>query len=174
MVWGEVHDENAWSFGGVAGHAGVFSTAADLAVLAQTMINGGAYGGHRILRRASVRQMITNDNEAFPGDEHGLGFELDQRWYMGGLELAAHGGPHRLHRHLAGDRLRVPVVRDLADQPGAPAAVWGSVNRPARVAPPRAWPRRCRPAARRRDAWFSGTANARDRNPDRAGDVAAG
>ena len=30
MVWGEVHDENAWSFGGVAGHAGVFSTARDL------------------------------------------------------------------------------------------------------------------------------------------------
>ena len=45
MVWGEVHDENAWSFGGVAGHAGVFSTARDLGILAQTMINGGAYDG---------------------------------------------------------------------------------------------------------------------------------
>jgi len=33
MIRGEVHDENAWSLGGVAGHAGIFSTARDLAVL---------------------------------------------------------------------------------------------------------------------------------------------
>lgn len=45
MVWGEVHDENAWSLGGVAGHAGVFSTAADLAVLCQSLLNGGEYRG---------------------------------------------------------------------------------------------------------------------------------
>ena len=44
MVRGEVHDENAWSLGGVAGHAGLFSTAHDLAMLAQTMLNGGRYG----------------------------------------------------------------------------------------------------------------------------------
>ena len=43
MVWGEVHDENAWSFGGVAGHAGIFSTADDMAILGQTILNGGAY-----------------------------------------------------------------------------------------------------------------------------------
>ncbi|SEN78506.1 serine hydrolase [Actinacidiphila rubida] len=85
MVWGQVHDENAWALGGVAGHAGVFSTADDLAVLAQTILNGGIYKGHRILSGTSVRLMEQNFNQAFPSDSHGLGFELDQIWYMGGL-----------------------------------------------------------------------------------------
>ena len=52
MVRGRVHDENAWSLGGVAGHAGVFSTAADLAILCQTILNGGTYNGARILEPA--------------------------------------------------------------------------------------------------------------------------
>ncbi|WP_433891272.1 serine hydrolase [Streptomyces sp. CA-111067] len=85
MVRGQVHDENAWAMGGVAGHAGVFSTVDDLAVLAQSILNGGTYKGHRILSGHSVRLMEQNFNEAFPGDSHGLGFELDQIWYMGGL-----------------------------------------------------------------------------------------
>jgi CubicO group peptidase (beta-lactamase class C family) len=85
LVWGQVHDENAWALGGVAGHAGVFSTADDLAVLAQTILNGGTYKGHRILSQDSVRLMEQNFNQAFPSDSHGLGFELDQIWYMGGL-----------------------------------------------------------------------------------------
>ncbi len=85
MVWGEVHDENAWSLGGVAGHAGVFSTAADLSVLAQALLNGGVYRGQRVLSRKSVADLITNYNQDFPGDAHGLGFELDQRWYMDAL-----------------------------------------------------------------------------------------
>ena len=41
LVWGQVHDENAWAMGGVAGHAGVFSTVADMAMLAQAILNGG-------------------------------------------------------------------------------------------------------------------------------------
>lgn len=85
MVRGEVHDENAWALGGVAGHAGVFSTVDDLAVLAQTLLNGGTYKGRRILGGNSVRLMEQDFNQAFPGDAHGLGFELDQIWYMGGL-----------------------------------------------------------------------------------------
>ena len=44
-VRGVVHDENAYSIGGVAGHAGLFSTAADLAVLAQTLLDGGRVSG---------------------------------------------------------------------------------------------------------------------------------
>ncbi|HEX3787595.1 MAG TPA: serine hydrolase [Pseudonocardiaceae bacterium] len=95
LVWGQVHDENAWAMGGVAGHAGVFSTVDDIAVLAQTILNGGTYAGHRILSQQSVTQMLTNYNQNFPGDAHGLGFELDQRWYMGGLdspETAGHTG----------------------------------------------------------------------------------
>ena len=44
-VHGVVHDENAYAMGGVAGHAGIFSTAADLVVLAQTLLDGGRVTG---------------------------------------------------------------------------------------------------------------------------------
>jgi beta-N-acetylhexosaminidase len=56
LVRGEVHDPNAWAMGGVAGHAGLFSTAADLAVFCQTMLQGGRYGKHRLVPRALVEQ----------------------------------------------------------------------------------------------------------------------
>ena len=51
---GEVHDENAYALGGVAGHAGLFSTAADLSIFAQMMLNGGEYNGVRILSDSAV------------------------------------------------------------------------------------------------------------------------
>ena len=52
---GEVHDENAWVMGGVAGHAGLFSTAADLSVFGQMLLNGGEYQGVRIVSDSTVR-----------------------------------------------------------------------------------------------------------------------
>ncbi|HEX7978346.1 MAG TPA: serine hydrolase [Gemmatimonadaceae bacterium] len=52
---GEVHDENAFALGGVAGHAGLFSTASDLAVFAQMMLNGGTYNGTRIVADSTVK-----------------------------------------------------------------------------------------------------------------------
>lgn len=51
---GEVHDENAFALGGVAGHAGLFSTASDLAVFAQMMLNGGQINGVRIVADSTV------------------------------------------------------------------------------------------------------------------------
>lgn len=51
---GEVHDENAFALGGVAGHAGLFSTASDLAVFATMMLNGGVYDGIRIVSDTTV------------------------------------------------------------------------------------------------------------------------
>jgi CubicO group peptidase (beta-lactamase class C family) len=51
---GQVHDKNAVALGGVAGHAGLFSTANDLAVFAQTMLNYGAYNGVRIFDSVTV------------------------------------------------------------------------------------------------------------------------
>ena len=62
MVRGEVHDENAWSLGGVAGHAGVFSTVDDLAVLSQALLNGGTYRGAAAssAARASSRSSRTS------------------------------------------------------------------------------------------------------------------
>ena len=51
---GEVHDENAFALGGVAGHAGLFSTAYDLAIFAQMMLNGGIYDGTRVISDTAV------------------------------------------------------------------------------------------------------------------------
>jgi CubicO group peptidase (beta-lactamase class C family) len=57
---GEVHDENAFALGGVAGHAGIFSTAADLSVFAQMMLNGGEYNGTRLIRESTVALFTKN------------------------------------------------------------------------------------------------------------------
>ncbi|GAA2832586.1 serine hydrolase [Crossiella cryophila] len=133
MVRGEVHDENAWSLGGVAGHAGVFGTADDLAVLGQTILNGGTYRGHRILRERTLRQMMTNHNTGFPDNAHGLGFELDQRWYMEGLSSPRTAG----HTGFTGTSLVIdPVSRSVAvllSNRVHPSRAWGS-NNPARRA----------------------------------------
>jgi hypothetical protein len=54
-IRGEVHDENAYALGGVAGHAGLFSTASDLSVFAQMLLDGGSFGGTRIVADSTVR-----------------------------------------------------------------------------------------------------------------------
>ncbi len=85
IVWGQVHDENAWALGGVAGHAGVFSTAHDLTVLGQMLLKDGTYDQAHILKPSTVKLMEQNMNQAFPGNDHGLGFDVNQGWYMDGL-----------------------------------------------------------------------------------------
>jgi CubicO group peptidase (beta-lactamase class C family) len=55
---GEVHDPRSHLLGGVAGHAGLFSTAADLAVYAQMLLHGGRAGERQILKPETVAQMI--------------------------------------------------------------------------------------------------------------------
>ncbi|MFJ4694805.1 serine hydrolase domain-containing protein [Streptomyces sp. NPDC088766] len=77
---GEVHDENAWALGGVAGHAGLFSTGRDLAVFCRALLAGGSYGPARILGPDFVELLLTPP---------GLGFAVDQAWFMG--ELAGRG-----------------------------------------------------------------------------------
>ena len=56
---GEVHDDNAAALGGVAGHAGLFSTASDLSIFAQMLLNGGTYGGVRIASDTAVELFTT-------------------------------------------------------------------------------------------------------------------
>ncbi|SDE13528.1 CubicO group peptidase, beta-lactamase class C family [Glycomyces harbinensis] len=83
MVRGEVHDENAWAFGGVAGHAGVFATAWDLAVFGQMILNGGRYRGAEILSESTARLVFTDQNAGMgESAARGLGWQLGQRWYM--------------------------------------------------------------------------------------------
>ena len=54
LVQGEVHDENAFALGGIAPHAGLFSTAGDLARFCQMLVNGGVLEHHRIVSRETV------------------------------------------------------------------------------------------------------------------------
>ncbi|MFI2780966.1 serine hydrolase [Streptomyces sp. ALB3] len=158
LVWGEVHDENAYSLGGVAGHAGVFSCAWDLAVLARTLLNGGVYGRSRILSEESVELLFTDFNTAFPGDEHGLGFELYQHWYMGAMATPRTAG----HTGFTGTSLVLDPTTDsfliVLGNSVHPVRTWRSgsaprvaaANRMARAVPVR--------PARGRSAWFSGMA----------------
>ncbi|MFC8855506.1 serine hydrolase [Streptomyces sp. NPDC057144] len=159
LVWGEVHDENAFSLGGVAGHAGVFSCAWDLAVLGRTLLNGGSYGRVRILRPESVELMFTDFNTDFPGDEHGLGFELYQHWYMGAMATPRTAG----HTGFTGTSLVLDPTTDsflvALGNSVHPVRSWRSGSAP-RVAAgtnlARAVPVR---PAHGRTAWFSGTAS---------------
>ncbi|HAY20704.1 MAG TPA: serine hydrolase [Desulfobacterales bacterium] len=76
LRWGEVHDPTAYRMGGVAGHAGLFSTADDLAVFAQMLLSGGEYKGRRLLSRTAVAAMITP--QVVPGNasRRGLGWDM--------------------------------------------------------------------------------------------------
>jgi hypothetical protein len=137
MVWGEVHDENAWSLGGIAGHAGVFSTAADLAIFSQMLLNGGVYDGHRILKEDTVRAALVNYNAdleaANPEATRGLGFELDKHWYMMGMATPVTFG----HTGFTGTSIVIdPLARTfviLLSNRVHPSRMWGG-NNPARQA----------------------------------------
>lgn len=72
LVQGSVHDENAWALGGVAGHAGLFSSARDLAVFAQMLLNGGAYNGVSLLRPSTVARWTAPQG---PGSSRALGWD---------------------------------------------------------------------------------------------------
>ena len=62
LIHGVVHDENARAIGGVSGHAGFFSSARDLAIFAQMILNGGHYGSVRILRPTTVARWTSRQD----------------------------------------------------------------------------------------------------------------
>lgn len=59
LIKGTPHDDNTFVMGGIAGHAGLFSTASDLAAFCQTMLNGGIYAHHRLLKRSTVEEFTS-------------------------------------------------------------------------------------------------------------------
>jgi uncharacterized protein YbbC (DUF1343 family)/CubicO group peptidase (beta-lactamase class C family) len=71
---GEVHDPRAYKLDGIAGHAGLFSTAEDLAVFAQMLLGGGEYQGVRILKRETF-ELMTRGNEVPGGGYRALGWD---------------------------------------------------------------------------------------------------
>ncbi|MDR0346194.1 MAG: serine hydrolase [Nocardiopsaceae bacterium] len=159
LVWGEVHDENAWALGGVAGHAGVFSTAKDMAIFCQAHLNGGRYGSARILSRDSVIATFTNYTQAFPGNDHGLGWELYQHWEEGALATPFSGG----HTGFTGTSIAVdPTTQSfvlLLTNAVHPSRNWGVPNPERRqVAYDLLRAVAVRPAADQRE-WFGGMAD---------------
>ena len=71
-VRGTVHDENALVLGGVSGHAGLFSTASDLAVMLQMELQGGTYGGARYVKEDVLRRFTTRQSEK---SSRGIGWD---------------------------------------------------------------------------------------------------
>lgn len=78
MLHGVVHDPTSRRMGGVTGHAGLFSTAADLARFCRMIINGGELEGVRILRKDTVDLMTRVQVES--NDRRGLGWDIDSRY----------------------------------------------------------------------------------------------
>ncbi len=76
QIHGDVHDEGAAMFGGVAGHAGLFSNAYDLAKLYQLLLNGGELNGIRLLKKATIDQFTAYNSEF---SRRGLGFDKPEK-----------------------------------------------------------------------------------------------
>lgn len=74
LVRGVVHDENAYLMGGVSGHAGLFSSARDLATFAQMYLNGGIYNGKRIISEGTIKLFMERQSTP-PGTSRALGWD---------------------------------------------------------------------------------------------------
>ncbi|HZI19203.1 MAG TPA: exo-beta-N-acetylmuramidase NamZ domain-containing protein [Pyrinomonadaceae bacterium] len=77
VLRGEVHDPTAHRMGGVAGHAGLFTTADDLAIFCQMILNGGEYDGVRVLSPLGVAEMTRPRQVTEDGGARGLGFDVN-------------------------------------------------------------------------------------------------
>ena len=80
MLRGRVHDPTARRMGGVAGHAGLFSTAGDLARFCRMLLGGGTFDDMRILAPVTVARMTRVSTPPKIADRRGLGWDLDSRF----------------------------------------------------------------------------------------------
>jgi uncharacterized protein YbbC (DUF1343 family)/CubicO group peptidase (beta-lactamase class C family) len=103
---GVVHDPRAYLLGGVAGHAGLFATADDVAIYARAVLGGGAYEGRRVLSPATVAAMIAPHD--VPGGVRALGWAVESQWRGDGLSPRAIG-----HFGFTGTALWIDPDRDL-------------------------------------------------------------
>jgi N-acetylmuramoyl-L-alanine amidase len=112
VLKGEVHDEKAfYSMQGVAGHAGLFGDAKDLAVLAQLLLNKGGYGDHYLFSEATLSRFIT---PRLQESSMGLGWRL-----AADRNLAWHFGPYASssafgHKGWTGTATVIDPEHDLA------------------------------------------------------------
>jgi uncharacterized protein YbbC (DUF1343 family)/CubicO group peptidase (beta-lactamase class C family) len=87
MLRGVVHDPTARRMGGVAGHAGLFGTAADLAVFCRMLLGGGAFQGARILSPLAVEKMTSAASPDVEPNTRGLGWDIDSAFSSNRGEL---------------------------------------------------------------------------------------
>jgi uncharacterized protein YbbC (DUF1343 family)/CubicO group peptidase (beta-lactamase class C family) len=105
MLRGVVHDPTARRMGGVAGHAGLFSTAGDLAIFAQEMLSGS-----KILSRLSIEKMSTPQQPANAPGVRGLGWDIDSPFSTNRGELLPVGSFG--HTGFTGTSLWIDPVTD--------------------------------------------------------------
>ena len=89
MLQGEVHDETAFRLDGIAGNAGLFGTAGDLAIFAQMLLNGGTFDGVRIVNDTTIRRFITP-----VADARAIGWEVAAQERGAGEFLSLHAFGH--------------------------------------------------------------------------------
>jgi uncharacterized protein YbbC (DUF1343 family)/CubicO group peptidase (beta-lactamase class C family) len=91
MLWGEVHDPISYEMGGVSGHAGLFSTADDLSIFAQMLLDGGSIKGLHILSPLTVEKMTTLQTPPNKTVLRGLGWDIDSPFASNRSELSPVG-----------------------------------------------------------------------------------
>jgi uncharacterized protein YbbC (DUF1343 family)/CubicO group peptidase (beta-lactamase class C family) len=87
MLRGVVHDPTARRMGGVAGHAGLFSTAADLSIFCRMLLAGGVYQGTRILSPLTVAKMTSGATPDVERNTRGFGWDIDSSFSSNRGEL---------------------------------------------------------------------------------------
>ena len=93
LIKGFVHDENALRLGGVAGHAGLFSTAKDLALFSQMMLNNGIYRWERIFKSETVK-LFTNKSSYVKQSSRCFGWDSPLGKASGGVYLGDNSYGH--------------------------------------------------------------------------------
>ena len=108
QIRGEVHDENAFALGGVSGHAGLFSTAHDVARFCRMYLNGGTLGGVRIVKPETIRRFIAVQDSTL--SNRALGWETPNGSNSAGHLLTR---PAFGHTGFTGTSIWVDPSRDL-------------------------------------------------------------
>ena len=107
LMHGKVHDENAYAMGGVSGHAGLFSTARDLSIFAQMLLNGGQYNGVRIVKPETVARWTAPQSRA---SSRALGWDTPSKGSSAGNYFSARSFGHT---GFTGTSLWIDPDRDL-------------------------------------------------------------
>ncbi|MFW5787299.1 MAG: serine hydrolase domain-containing protein [Halanaerobiales bacterium] len=107
---GEVHDENAFSLGGISGHAGLFSTSSDLVNFVQMILNKGTYQGKNVLSSSTIMTMTSCWTENFE-QKRGLGWDLIKNYRSSGGVLFS--GKAFGHTGFTGTSIWIDPVKKL-------------------------------------------------------------